>query len=91
MHYKSAHLTVINRDRCFSQWSYEDVGEEEEKEIQETTVKNKLSWQKWQYIYKNVNYLHKTNGGSTAENALCHSEKQSFPTREKDSSVFGSN
>lgn len=68
-----------------------DVGEEEEKEIQETIVKNKLSWQNWQYIYKNGNYLHKINGGSTAENVICHSEKHSFPTREEDNSVFGWN
>lgn len=54
-------------------------------------MKYKLSWQKWQYIYINANYLHKINGGSTAENVICHCEKYSFPTREEDNSVFGWN
>lgn len=27
------------------------------------------------YIYKNVNYVHKINGGSTAENVICHRSK----------------
>lgn len=89
MHYKSSHLTVINRDRCFSQWSCERCWwggrkRDPRNHSEEYIVLTKVEI----YIYKNVNYLHKINGGST-ENVICHSEKQSFPTREEDNSVFG--
>lgn len=31
------------------------------------------------YIFINVNYLHKVNGGLTLKNAICNSEKQDSP------------
>lgn len=79
MHYKPAHLTVINRDRWLSQWLY--------KSCWWKGRKKKRSKNQWRIncadkncnIYINVNYLHQINIGSTLQNVICNSEKQDSP------------